>query len=374
MQPFHINIPQPVLDNLMQKLQLLRWPDEVQHAGWEYGTNLPYMQELAAYWQQQYNWRQQEAALNRFPHFKTSIEGKDIHFIYARGKGPHPVPIIITHGWPGSFYELLKIIPLLTEGTGLCFDVIIPSIPGFGFSTRPQEPGWTLEKTAHLWHQLMTAVLGYSRYAASGTDFGSGITRYLALHYPQQLIGIYLSYVGFPDFNADQSDLTAAEQAYLEERQQWMKREGGYAMIQSTKPQTLSYALNDSPVGLAAWLIEKFQSLSDCNGVIETRFTKDELLTNIMIYWVTQTIPSSIRTYYENARIPPPLKKGERIEVPAGISLFKGNKPPIEWVERSLNVQHWTDMPRGGHFAAMEEPALLAADMQLFFQAIKNEG
>lgn len=358
----------------MQKLQLLRWPDEVQHAGWEYGTNLSYMQELTAYWQRQYNWRQQEAALNRFPHFKTNIDGKDIHFIYARGKGAHPVPIIITHGWPGSFYELLKIVPLLTQDTDLCFDVIIPSIPGFGFSTRPQEPGWTLEKTAHLWHKLMTAVLGYSRYAASGTDFGSGITRYLALHYPQQLIGIYLSYVGFPDFNADQDNLTAAEQAYLKERQQWMMREGGYAMIQSTKPQTLSYALNDSPPGLAAWLIEKFQSLSDCNGNIETRFTKDELLTNIMIYWVTQTIPSSIRTYYENARIPPPLKKGERIEVPAGISLFKGNKPPIEWVQRSLNVQHWTDMPRGGHFAAMEEPELLAADMQLFFQAIKNEG
>jgi microsomal epoxide hydrolase len=275
---------------------------------------------------------------------------------------------------------MYKIIPLLTDPAQYggdpadAFDVIVPSLPGFGFSDQPRSRAWTLERTAELWARLMRDVLGYRRFAAAGGDFGSGVTRLLALAQPELLVGIHLTYLGFPTLHADNSHLSEAEQQYLAAVQQWMMREGGYAMIQSTRPQTLAYGLNDSPTGLAGWIVEKFRSLSDCAGEVERRFSKDELLTNIMIYWVSETINSSIRTYYENIHLPPKLQEGQRIEVPAGVAIFpkEANPPPREWGERSLRVQCWTEMPRGGHFAALEEPELLVEDLRTFFRPFRQ--
>ncbi|GHO77681.1 multidrug MFS transporter [Ktedonobacter sp. SOSP1-85] len=378
-QSFTIAIPQGTLDDLLVRLSQTRWPDQVEGASWDYGTNLDYLKELADYWQHEFDWRAQETRLNQFAQFRADIDGLGIHFIHERGKGPNPLPIILTHGWPSSFFEMLKIIPLLTDPARYgsdpadAFDVVVPSLPGFGFSDRPRERGWQLPKTAELWARLMSNELGYQRFAAAGGDFGSGVTRLLALSHPDLLIGIHLTYLGFPTLHADQSHLSEAEQRYLSAVQQWMMSEGGYAMIQSTKPQTLAYGLNDSPIGLAGWIVEKFQTLSDCDGEVERSFSKDELLTNIMIYWVTETINSSIRTYYENIHLPPKLQAGQRIEVPAGVALFpkEANLPPREWGERSLRIERWTEMPRGGHFAALEEPQLLAEELRTFYRPLR---
>ncbi len=379
-QSFQVNVPQRVLDDLRERLARTRWPDEVEGAGWDYGTSLEYLTTLAAYWRDQFDWRAQEARLNRFAQFRAEIHGVGIHFIHERGKGPKPLPIIITHGWPSSFFQMFKIIPLLTDPArhggdpADSFDVIVPSLPGFGFSDRPHERGMALTRTAELWGQLMTEVLGYRRFAAAGGDLGGGVTRHLAFAHPDLVVGIHLTDVGYP-LSSGPSDLSEAEKQYLSAVQQWRMREGAYAMLQSTKPQTLAYGLNDSPVGLAAWIVEKFRSWSDCDGDVERRFSKDELLTNIMIYWVTETINSSVRMYYEIGRQSSPLKPGQRIEVPAGVAIFPKELvlPPREWAERSLRVLRWTEMPRGGHFAAMEEPELLVEDTRAFFRPFRDD-
>lgn len=378
-QPFSINVAQSTLDDLHERLARTRWPDEAQGAGWEYGTNLEYLKSLTAYWQHQFDWRAQEAKLNQFAQFRADIDGFGIHFIHERGRGPKPLPIILTHGWPGSFFEMSKIIPLLTDpgshggDVADSFDVIVPSLPGFGFSDRPTVAGMTLIKTAELWARLMTEGLGYSRFAAAGGDIGSGVTRCLALTHPELLVGIHLTYLGSSSLSVDQTDLSEAEQHYLRAVQQWSRQEGAYEHLQATRPQTLAYGLNDSPVGLAAWIIEKFRSWSDCDGEIERRFSKDELLTAIMIYWVTETLNSSIRTYYENAHAPSPSQAGQYINVPTGFALFPREieLPPREWAERTLHIQHWTQMPRGGHFAALEEPELLVEDIRAFFRPLR---
>jgi pimeloyl-ACP methyl ester carboxylesterase len=283
------------------------------------------------------------------------------------------MPIIITHGWPGSFFEICKLIPLLTDPARYggdpadSFDVIVPSLPGYGFSDRPRERSMmSSRRAAGLWVKLMRDVLGYKRFAAAGGDFGSIVTQHLAADNPELLIGIHVTYIGHYASIPDPSELSEAEKRYLGALQQWSMREGGYYMIQSTKPQTLSYGLNDSPAGLAAWITEKFSSWTDSDGLIERRITKDERLTNIMIYWVTETIGSSVRTYFDNT----PQKLEPLPPVPAAFAAFPKdlNPPPRERVERRLNLQQWTEMPRGGHFAAMEEAALLAEDMRKFFR------
>jgi pimeloyl-ACP methyl ester carboxylesterase len=381
-QSFKIAIPQATLDDLRERLAHTRWPDEVEGAGWEYGMNLGYLKELVDYWQHEFDWRKHEAELNTFAQFKAEIDGVKIHFIHERGKGPNPTPIILLHGWPDSFYRMHKIIPLLTDPASYggdpanSFDVIVPSLPGFGFSDHPRERGATSIRTAELLVQLMTDVLGYKHFAAAGGDIGSRVTRLLALAHPESLIGIHLTDVGFPReiaFPPDLSNPSAAEQQFLGSVQRWFMQEGGYIMIQSTKPQTLAYGLNDSPVGLAAWIVEKFRAWSDCGGAIELRFSKDELLNNIMIYWVTGTISSSARLYYEDSHVAPQLKQGQHIEVPAGVATFPKDLtlPPRELGDRFLRVQRWTEMPRGGHFAALEEPELLVEDMRAFFHDLK---
>jgi pimeloyl-ACP methyl ester carboxylesterase len=377
-QPFKIAIPQVTLDDLRERLARTRFPDEVEGAGWDYGTNLDYLKQLTGYWQHTFDWRAQEARLNQFAHFKTEIDGLMIHFIHERGKGPNPLPLILTHGWPDSFYRMHKIIPMLTDPESFggnaadSFDVIVPSIPGFGFSDPVRKPGWTVKQTAQLWASLMRDVLGYQRYAAAGGDGGSPISQLLALNNPASVIGIHLTDIGFQaTMNLDPSSLTPAEQQYLGAMQQRFFQEGGYVMIQSTKPQTLAYGLSDSPIGLAAWIIEKFYGWSDIDGDLEREYTKDELLTNIMIYWVTQTINPSIRSYYEESHAPS-LKPGQRVEVPVAMALFpKDTPPPRALAERTLRIERWTEMPRGGHFPALEVPELYARDLQAFFRSLR---
>jgi len=381
-QPFKVEILSSTLDDLRERLKRTRWTDEVADAGWDYGTNLAYLKQLVDYWQNEFDWRAQEKAINRFSHFRTEVDGFNLHFIYQRGKGETPMPIILTHGWPDSFVRMLKLIPLLTDpqnhGGDIqdSFDVIVPSLPGFGFSDKPREKGFNVASVAKLFARLMTEKLGYTRFAAHGGDWGSSVTEQLALNYPDALIGIHLTDVPFWHMlTMPPQDLSDAERKYLAAGKKWQKEEGAYAIIQSTQPQTLAPGLNDSPAGLASWIVEKFRRWSDCDGDVESRFTKDELLTNIMIYWATETINSSARYYYE--ALHNPLKDtGKRVEAPTGIARFPKDisHAPREYAERFFNIQGWTEMPSGGHFAAMEEPELLAEDIRTFFRPLRKSG
>lgn len=381
-QPYKVHIPEAILQDLKERLANTRWPGEIPGSGWDYGSNLDYVQELVEYWRTRFDWRAQEEAINALPHFRADVDGNGIHFIHQRGKGPNPIPLIITHGWPSSFFELLKIIPLLTDPAGHggaaedSFDVVVPSMPGYGFSSETSRRGMSVFKVADLWPKLMTKGLGYQRFGAQGGDWGAAVTTHLGFTYPDQVIGIHLTSVNrpLPYLGPGSRPLSKEEQNYLDEREHWQQAEGGYAHIQGTKPQTLSYGLNDSPVGLAAWIVEKFRTWSDCDGDVERSFTKDELLTNITIYWATQTIGSSTRLYYESQRVPWRLEEREQIRVPTGVAVFPKelSHPPRQWAERSYNLQRWTQMPRGGHFAALEEPDLLAEDIRAFFRPLRD--
>jgi len=381
-QPFKIQVPEETLADLKERLAQTRWPDELPGTGWDYGTNMAYLKELVDYWQNSFDWRAQEEAINRFSHFKADVDGLGIHFIHQKGVGPDPMPLVLTHGWPGSFFEMSKITPLLADpashggDAGDAFHVVTPSMPGYGFSDHPTKPGMHVLRVSDLWVKLMKDGLGYDRFGAQGGDWGASVTAYLGFAYPENLIGIHLTSMVRPTpyMGPGSAPLSEAEQALMNQREEWMQAEGGYSHIQGTKPQTLSYGLNDSPVGLAAWLVEKYRSWSDCGGDVESRFTKDELLTTITIYWAAQIINSSTRLYYETARHPWDMKQGERISVPAAMAVFPGeiSLPPREWGERSYNVQRWTEMPSGGHFAALEEPEKLAEDIRAFFRPLRN--
>jgi pimeloyl-ACP methyl ester carboxylesterase len=370
-QPFQIKVPQLVLDDLQERLAKTRWPDEVNGTGWHYGTNLTYLKELAKYWQNDFNWSQQEAALNKFAHFKTESDGTNIHFIHERGKGPNSTPLLLLHGWPDSFYRFYKIIPMLVDPEKYggspddSFDVIVPSLPGFAFSDRPKG------QVSTLLAKLMTEVLGYERFAVHGGDVGSGLTEKLSSEYAASVIGIHLADIPYSHLlTVSREGLSEAEKKYIETGQQWQMTEGAYVAMQATKPQTLTYGLNDSPVGLLAWQVEKFRAWSDCNGEVETRFSKDELLTNATLYWVTQTIGSSFMPYYAQEYSP----GTKHSDVPTGVAVFPKNivSAPREFAERFFNIQHWTELPSGGHFTALEEPELLAADLQEFFRPLRN--
>jgi len=381
-KPFTIEVPDAVLDDLRRRLEATRWPGEIPGSGWDYGTNLGYLQELVGYWRSGFDWRAQEKQLNAFHHYTTTVDGLGIHFIHEKGQGPDPMPLIITHGWPGSFFEMYKLIPLLTDpgrhggDPADAFDVVVPSMPGYGFSDPPLQRGLHVFKIADLWAKLMTQNLGYQRFGAQGGDWGASVTAALGFWYPNAVIGIHVTSMTRPTpyLGPGSKPLSAAEQTFLDQRDAWLQAEGGYSHIQGTKPQTLAYGLNDSPAGLAAWIVEKYRTWSDCDGDVERRFTKDELLTTISLYWVTQTINSSTRLYYETQRHPWILQQGERIAVPSAMAVFPKeiSRPPREWGERSFNIQRWTEMPRGGHFAALEEPELLADDLRAFFRPLRG--
>ena len=381
-RPFEISVDQSVLDDLQVRLTHTRWPDEISGAEWDYGSNLDYIKELVEYWRTDFDWRAQEKKLNAFHHFKSEVEGLDIHFIHERGTGPNPIPLVITHGWPSTFFEMTKIIPLLADpgshgaDPADSFDVVAPSLPGFGFSQATSERGMQVQKVADLWAKLMTENLGYPKFAAQGGDIGAGVTSRLGYAHHDKLYGVHLTSVTRPTpyLGPGARSLTEEETAHMAQREQWSQDEGGYNHIQGTKPQTLSYGLNDSPAGLAAWIVEKYRTWSDCHGDVESSYTKDELLTTVTIYWVTGTIGSSVRMYKENQSHLWTMAPDEIVAAPAGMALFPQEiaRPPREWAERSYDVRRWQEMPRGGHFAALEEPELLAHEVREFFRPLRG--
>lgn len=400
-QLFRIATPQAALDDLHARLARTRLPDTTRGAAWHLGTDLDYMRELLAYWQHGFNWREQETKLNRFDHFRVTLDGFGVHFVYVRGRGPHPLPLLLTHGWPGSFFDMYGLIPLLTDpgahggNPADAFDVVIPSLPGYGYSDRPLEAGFA-SRIPGLWVKLMET-LGYGRFAAHGVDIGSSVCNLLGVHYPDNVLGIHVTYPAEPYLGPGAPPLSDDERRFLAGRAPGQEAEGAYTHMQRTKPLTLSYGLNDSPVGLAAWLVEKYRAWSDCGGDIERRFSKDEVLTTVMIYWLTETIGSSFRLYRDWALgaesnphawehrddIPggvasKPLAAGEFVRAPAALALFPADPPasmPREWATRGYSdLRRFTRMPRGGHFPALEEPELLARDLRAFFLPLRVIG
>jgi pimeloyl-ACP methyl ester carboxylesterase len=389
MQPFLINFDQSILDDLKNRISNTRWTDEIGNAKWEYGTDKKYLKELCDYWQSNFNWKAQEDYLNSFRHYKTNIDNTGIHFIHEKGRGTTSIPLLLIHGFPDSFVRFLKMIPLLTEPdkNGFSFDLVIPSIPGYGFSDIPAESGMNTKRIADLFAKLMMKELGYEKFISHGGDWGSGITEQLALYHENSILAIHLTDVPFRHALAPlPDDASSAEKKYVKNTAIWQQKEGAYSMIQSTKPQTLAYGLNDSPAGLAAWIIEKFRSWSDNDGNIENTFSKDELLTNLTIYWATGTINSSFRLYNETmkammqalynplTKLNPFDKTGSRSEVPAAFAIFPKDIsfPPEEFAARFFNIQQWTVMPAGGHFTAMEQPELLAGNIREFAESLIN--
>lgn len=378
-QPFTVNIPGYVQDDLRVRLQETRLPDEVEGSGWDYGTNLDCMAGLVDYWLNQFDWRAREAELNRFHHYTADIDGMKIHFVHERGKGPDPIPIILTHGWPDSFYRYQKVIPLLIDPAAYggdpadSFDVVVPSLIGDpGMS--PPDKGRPLAAMAELAYRLMTRELGHERFGAGGGDGGSPISQIIGVNHPESIIGLHLTDIGFPILTADFPDLSDAEREYLARSRERGFIEGAYAVLQGTKPQTLAYGLVDSPAGYAAWIIEKFRTWSDCDGDLETVYTKDELLTNVMLYWTAG--PSVRAISYREEWVAPSLAPDQRVDVPVGLALPPKDidpLPPREFAERNLkDIRRWTVLERGGHFAAMEVPDLMAREIRAFFRPLRE--
>ena len=377
--PFRIDVPDKTLEQIRTQVANYPWHEMPDDGGWAYGTHLGYMKELCAYWLNEFDWRKQEAAINRFSHFIAPVQGIDLHFIQGKGDGPSPLPLIISHGWPGSIVEFLDIIQPLAHPQRFggsaddAFDVIVPSLPGFGFSGRPARPIGP-RKIANLFNSLMTDVLGYRNYLAQGGDWGGAISSWLGFeHAPTcQAIHINILTMRHPD-----GPHGPEEEAWAVQFEHDQLLENGYRTQQATKPQTLSYAMMDSPVGVAAWIIEKFNSWSDTEGDnIESAHTKDSLLTNIMVYLVTKTFNTASWIYYgrreEGGRLL--STDNRRVEVPTAAALFPAELlawPPRSYVERLYNISHWSEMPRGGHFAALEEPELLIDDIRAFARTLR---
>jgi pimeloyl-ACP methyl ester carboxylesterase len=379
-RPFRLTTPPGTLDALRDRLRGTRWPGPLlDGAGWDLGTEPEYLRELVGYWADGFDWPAQEAALNELPHHRTAVEGLGIHHIHVPAATGSGFPLVLSHGWPDSFWRYLKVLPLLTDPAAHggdpadAFDVVIPSLPGFGYSDKPRTPGMHVQRIAGLWNELMTGVLGYDRFGAAGGDLGGQVTRFLGLDHTERVVAVHRTDVGLPQPGVDPAELGEVERAYLADVGRWRAAEGAYALLQRTKPQTPAYALNDSPVGLAAWIVEKLRAWSDCDGDVERRFTKDEMLTNITIYWVTETIGSSFRLYHDAAEIAPD-QHARRIEIPCGVAFFPRDIaiPPRSWADRTSNIVHWTDMPRGGHFGPFEEPELYAEDLRAFFRPYRG--
>ena len=369
-----------MLEDLRERLRRTRWPDEVPGSGWDYGSNLAYVRELVDYWIEEFDWRKQEAAINRYSQYVAEVDGLGVHYIHERGQGPDPLPLLLIHGWPGSIVEFLDFIPLLTDPAAHggderdSFDVVAPSLPGYGFSDKPRVPGMGVNGMADVFAKLMSEV-GYESYAAQGGDWGASISSRMAFSHPQNVKAIHVNMIlgGSPYLGPGSRPLSDAEKRYLGEIEQWERDEGAYGHIQGTKPQTLAYGLNDSPAGLAAWIVEKWRSWTDCGGDIESVYSKDRILTNVTLYWVTETINASARIYYETRKERWQLAQEESIETPTAVAVFPEelDRPVREWAERTYNVQRWTEFSRGGHFAAMEEPRALAEDIREFFRGFR---
>jgi pimeloyl-ACP methyl ester carboxylesterase len=371
--PFRIQVGQDVLDDLQERLAQTRWAELPGEADWAHGTSRTYLRELVDYWRSGYDWHREEARLNELPQFKARVGATDVHFVHVQGGEPRMEPLLLLHGWPDSFFRFHKVIPILSRS----FTLVVPSLPGFPLTgpLRGATPDQPTRQSAELVFRLMTDVLGYARFGVVGGDGGSVLAQILAIDHPEAISAIHLTDLGWHVYNADPSSLAEPEQKYLEAARKRFLADMAYAMVQSTRPRSLATALNDSPVGLASWIVDRFHSWSDSDGDVDASFGRDELLTNIMLYWVTQAIGPSMYNYFTEARSPS-LTPKNRVERPVGLALFPkdigGAIPPRSLAERTLNVQRFTEMPRGSHFAAWEEPELFARDVLAFFQEHGN--
>jgi pimeloyl-ACP methyl ester carboxylesterase len=381
-RPFRIDVDQGVLDDLQVRLESTRWNAIIPDSDWKLGTSSAYLRDLVTHWQHSYDWRVQEATLNALPQFRTVLDDVDMHFIHMRGRGPEPMPLLLLHGWPDSFNRFYKVIPTLidpAQNDGVMadsFDLVIPSLPGFGFTGRTSgaPTSQPSRQSARLLWRLMTEALGYERFAVAGGDTGSAIAQILAIDFPDSVIAIHLTDLGWHASNIDLATATHEEKKYLEHSKKRFLADSAYVMVQTTRPHSLAAGLNDSPVGLASWIVDRFHSWSDHGSEVGNSFSKDEMLTNIMIYWITQTIGSSMFTYYAEANSPS-LTSKDHVDTPVGVALFPkdiGGIPPRSLAERTLNVRRWTEMAKGSHFAALEQPRLYTDDLVEFFRPFRN--
>ncbi len=377
-ESFQIRVDDSVLADLQSRLALTRFPDQIEGTGWEYGIPVDYLRELVGYWREHYDWRAQEARLNQLAQFRTPIDGQSIHFIHARSAHPDAFPLLLVHGWPGSIVEFQGVIPRLTDpeahggSEADAFHVIAPSLPGYGFSEPTRTRGWDVMRIARAMIELVRR-LGYTRYGAQGGDWGAQIATRIGALDAQHCAAIHLNMpiAGPPKHPVA---LSEEEKADLVAMGRFQSEESGYAQQQGTRPQTLGMALNDSPAGLLAWIVEKFRSWSDCGGHPETVFTRDQLITNVMLYWVTQTIASSVRLYWETRNSGLWTRPADFVGVPTGVARYPKEqilRPPRAWVEAQYHLTHWAVLPRGGHFAAMEQPELFTQDLRTFFRTLR---
>jgi len=375
--PFTLSVADRDIADLKARLAMTRFPDQAPDQPWAYGTDLAYMRTLVAYWREQFDWRAQEAALNAFPQFKVPLHDIDLHYLHVPGKGPSPAPLLLMHGWPGSVFEFVDIIPRLTDPARFggdpadAFTVIAPSLPGYGLSFAPGQKRFNIEAIATCFADLMTDVLGYRRFAAQGGDYGAFTASRLGYSYPDRMIGIHLNLLTIQRDRPPPPNPTEEERKYFTELAEWLKEETGYQSIQGTKPQTLAYGLTDSPAGLAAWIAEKFRTWTDCGGDPESVISRDRLLANISLYWFTGAIGSSFWPYYARMHGQWPIPSGATVDVPTGYCAFPAEiiRPPRSIAQQMYtNIQRWTLMQRGGHFAAMEQPEALAQEIRAFFR------
>jgi pimeloyl-ACP methyl ester carboxylesterase len=376
-QPFLVHVEEKVINDLKKRIQQTRWPVGKSPNGWQNGVSISYLKDLVDYWLTGFDWYSIEKKINGYPNFIADIQGHHIHYLHVKGTSKNSIPLIITHGWPGSFIEMLKIIPLLTKNDDITFNLVIPSLLGFGFSEKPSKKGANSKLMSTLWVKLMKE-LGYDRFMVQGGDFGADVSTQLALHYPDNVIAVHLNYIpfDFAPFLKPGEQLTREETDAEKKAQAFFQAEGSYAQQHISKPLTLSYALADSPVGLCAWIVQLFHSFSDRSKELDDLFDRDDLLANVTLYWVTETIYSSIKLYSEI--LTSPLKFGETdfVNPPVGIAHypFPDGFAARRFIERGYNVQYWKDLPKGGHFAAMEQPELFAKDLQEFARSLSASG
>jgi pimeloyl-ACP methyl ester carboxylesterase len=366
--PFTLHVPDAEIAELRQRLARVRWPDEPPQAPWSTGTSVAYMQALIGFWREQFDWRAWEARLNGFRQFTVPIRGIDLHVIHEPGRGAKPIPLLLSHGWPGSVFEFHKLIPLLTEH----FTVIAPSLPGYTLSFKPGQQRFSIGNIADLYAELMSA-LGYERFAAQGGDWGAFVASVLGHRYPQRLTGIHLNLLAVRRDPKMVANPTPEEKVFLQQLEHFLKEETGYQWIQGTRPQTLAFGLTDSPSGLAAWIVEKFRAWTDCNGNPENAVSRDEMLANISLYWFTGAIGSSFWPYYARLHGPWPIPEGETVAVPTGYAEFPKEilRPPRSLAEKTYtDIRRWSVMRKGGHFAALEQPEALAGEIRDFFLAL----
>jgi len=380
-EAFTLHVPDAAIADLRERLSRTRFPDQAPGEPWAYGTNVDYMRQLVEYWHTGFDWRAQESRLNAFPQFKTALHDIDVHYLHVPGKGPNPCPLLLMHGWPGSVFEFMDMIPRLTDPARFggdpadAFTVVAPSLPGYGLSFRPGQKRFGIEEIADCLAELMTGTLGYPRFAAQGGDWGGITASRMGYAHADKLIGIHINLLAVRRDTNMLANPTPEERQYLYELAHWLKEETGYQWIQGTRPQTLSFGLSDSPAGLAAWIIEKFRVWSDCDGDIGSVFSKDQLLGNICLYWFTGAIGSSFFPYYFRMHRQWPIPVGSTIDVPTGYAAFPREilRPPRSLAAQTYtDIRRWTVMPRGGHFAAMEQPAALADDVRAFFRSLQS--